>query len=306
MPCNGIRVRDVFQTHLKAIAGLQNRCSGIVGTGHKLSAVHIARVQRYGIQLGKLCHVIGCSVLVGFPLFEHVPRLGQGFNFNGHILEVNTVPRQWARNNGIDADQSSECRRDIQRALIIIWQPKAVHQMVARGVDPVLVVGHHGVDGVEPRPVRRRGIPSVDVVRHGCFNLIHGDVGFEGKRPRLENGVDQIRVPVDEPPSERSIAEHVIEEVAVHAGESRVARSVDVIVVDAAPEEPETCIGIVEEVFPGVLFGGAEYLGVVQSPSDAHPVHVLDVGFENEVVDVVIHVEDLLELSEEAGTHRGG
>ena len=263
-------------------------------------------MQRDGIQFGKLVHVIGRGVLIGFPLLEHVPRLGQGLNFNGYILEVNAIPRQWARNNGVDADQSSECRRDIQRALIIIRQSKAVHQMVARRVDPVLVVGHHGIDGIEPRSVRRRRIPSVDVVWHGCFNLIHGDVGFEGKRPRLENGVDQIRIPVDEPASERSIAEHVIKEVAVHARESRIARSVDVIVVDAAPEEPETCIGIVEEVFPGVLFGGAEYLGVVQSPSDAHPIHVLDVGFENEVVDVVVHVEDLLELGEEAGTHRGG
>ena len=55
-----------------------------------------------------------------------------------------------------------------------------------------------------------------------------------------------------------------------------------------------------------MLFRSAENLDVVQAPRDAHPVGVLDIRLEHEIVDVVLHVDERREKGEETLARGGG
>ena len=129
------------------------------------------------------------------------------------------------------------------------------------------------------------------MVGHGRFDGVNRNVGLDGKGPRLKDGIDEVSIPVDEPPPEGGVVQDVVEQLTVYAGKSGVARRFDVIVVNASAKEAKPCIGVVEQVGPAAFGRGAEDLGVVQAPSDAHPIHVLDVRLKNEVIDVIIDVK---------------
>ena len=134
---------------------------------------------------------------------------------------------------------------------------------------------------------------------HGCFNLVDRDGGLRIEGPRLENGVYQIGVPIDEPVAEFPVVQHVVEQVAVHVGRVGIAGVFDVILVNIRAKKSEPRIGIVQQVFPFVLLRCPENLDVVQSPGDAHPIGVLDVCLEHEIVDVVLHINQRREEREE-------
>ena len=72
----------------------------------------------------------------------------------------------------------------------------------------------------------------------------------------------------------------------------RVAGAVDVVVVDAPAIEGKSEVCVVHHVAPcrsnGIL---TPQLDVVDAPLDAHPVAVLNIGLENEVVEVVVQIE---------------
>ena len=78
----------------KPIAGF-NGGARVLRAGDEMRLVQVVREQRDGIQLGELLHVSAGNVLVGFPFFKKVAGLSDGFNFDGNVFEVDSVPRQW-------------------------------------------------------------------------------------------------------------------------------------------------------------------------------------------------------------------
>ena len=142
--------------------------------------------------------------------------MGDGFDFDRAVLEVNAVPGQRSRGDGVDAHQAGQRREDIQGALVIIGQVEARHQVVSGGANALLVVVDHVVHRIEPSSVGSGRTPPFDVVGHGCLNLVDRDGGLRIECPRLENRVHQIGIPVDEPVAEFPVVQHMVEQVAVH------------------------------------------------------------------------------------------
>ena len=72
----------------------------------------------------------------------------------------------------------------------------------------------------------------------------------------------------------------------------RVAGAIDVVVVNAPAIQAKAKVGVVHHVAPcrssGIL---TPQFDVVDAPLNTHPVAVLDVGLENEVVEVVVEIE---------------
>ena len=94
---------------------------------------------------------------------------------------------------------------------------------------------------------------------------------------------------------ERGVVQHVVKEVAVHGGGTGAPGIFDVILPNRLAKVPQAGVRVVEDVPPRVLGRGLEHLGVVQPPSDAHPVHVLEEGLEDEVVHVAFRIKRLCE-----------
>ena len=75
-------------------------------------------------------------------------------------------------------------------------------------------------------------------------------------------------------------------------GVTRVARFVDIVLIDVPTVEPECKVSIVHHVAPS----GTERIlspkfNVIEFPVDTHPISVLDVGFKDEVVDVILQIK---------------
>ena len=81
----------------------------------------------------------------------------------------------------------------------------------------------------------------------------------------------------------------MIEDLRMLVGVTRVACFVDIVLIDVPTVEPECKVSIVHHVAPS----GTERIlspkfNVIEFPIDTHPIPVLDVGFKDEVVDVII------------------
>ena len=244
-------------------------------------------------------------MVVVAPVGEHVARVGNRLHFNGAGIEVHPVPGVGARHDGVDADVSGPVGRGVQRHGALERQVEAFNQMDARGGDPLGLPQHHVVQGVVPCVHPRGGSPARDVLGHGSFNLArHGPHACD-ECLRQQQGVDQIGVPVHEPVSEGRIVQHVVKEVAVHRRRTRVACVLEVVLPNRLAKVPQARVRVVQDVPPSVRGRGLEDLGVVQPPSDAHPVHVLEESLEDEVVHVALRIERLREGVVESRAGRG-
>ena len=163
--------------------------------------------------------------------------------------------------------------------------------MRSSGVHSARIVGCQIADCVEPAGISRRRIPSVDVVGHGPAHHGHGFRDFGVEIQRLEHGVDEVGVSVDEPQSEGVVEQDFVEHVAVHRGIIRVPCPIDEVVVDAGSEEAKPCIRIVHQIPPRLIGRCAESFDVVQAPSQPQPIGVLGVRFKDKVVDVVFDIK---------------
>ena len=68
-----------------------------------------------------------------------------------------------------------------------------------------------------------------------------------------------------------------------------ITSPLDVVIVDVTAVQSKSKVGIIHHVAPGSSRGVVTpQLYIINTPVDSHPIPVLDIGFKDEIVDVVV------------------
>ena len=167
---------------------------------------------------------------------------------------------------GIDAHSNPPSLVRHPACTIGVGQIETLHQVVARRIHPVLVVGHHRIDAVQPRPIdcgefHRLMWWGMAVSMASTAMLVSTEKAHGWKMVLTRSAYRLMNR------RRKGVVQDVVEQLTVYAGKSGVARRFNVIVVNASAKEAKPCIGIVEQVGPAAFGRGAEDLGVVQAPA---------------------------------------
>ncbi|CAI8163094.1 MAG: Uncharacterised protein [Flavobacteriales bacterium UBA4585] len=81
----------------------------------------------------------------------------------------------------------------------------------------------------------------------------------------------------------------MIEYFRMRIGVIWISSPLDVVIVDVTAVQSKSKVCVVHHITPGCAGGiSTPQLYIVNTPGDSHPIPVLDIGFKDEIVDVVV------------------
>ncbi len=106
---------------------------------------------------------------------------------------------------------------------------------------------------------------------------------------RLESSVDEVVVTVRESAFKIRVIQDMIEYFRMRIGVIGITSPVDIVLVDVTAVQSKSKVCVVHHIAPGCAGGiSTPQLYIINAPVDSHPISILDIGFKDEIVDVVV------------------